>query len=74
MAGLLVRSQVAAGHAYDAAETLTTLREQFVARGRERFLPNLDALRCRVDLRLRDETRWSSGIAKKRQKTACIFR
>ena len=52
MAGLLVRSQVAAGHAYDAAETLTTLREQFVARGRERFLPNLDALRCRVDLRL----------------------
>lgn len=55
MAGLLVRSQVAAGHAYDAAETLTTLREQFVARGRERFLPNLDALRCRVDLRLRDD-------------------
>lgn len=55
MAGLLVRSQVAAGHAYDAAETLTTLREQFVARGRERFLSNLDALRCRVDLRLRDD-------------------
>lgn len=55
MAGLLVRSQVVAGHAYDAAETLTTLREQFVARGRERFLPNLDALRCRVDLRLRDD-------------------
>ncbi|MEE0205577.1 MAG: LuxR C-terminal-related transcriptional regulator, partial [Peptococcaceae bacterium] len=37
------------------AETLTTLREQFGARGRERFLPNLDALRCRVDLRLRDD-------------------
>ena len=55
VAGLLVRSQVAAGHAYDAADTLSTLREQFVARGEERFLPNLDALRCRVDLRLRDD-------------------
>ena len=55
VAGLLVRSQVAAGHAYDAADTLTTLREQFILRGEERFLPNLDALRCRVDLRLRDD-------------------
>lgn len=55
VAGLLVRSQVAAGHAYDAADTLTTLREQFILRREERFLPNLDALRCRVDLRLRDD-------------------
>ena len=48
--GLLARSQLAAGHAGDARRTLESLRERFVGGGHSRFLPNLDAMLCRVDL------------------------
>ena len=53
--GLLARTQVDAGRAADARHTLTTLRERFSAAGETRFLPNLDAMLCRVDLRLGDD-------------------
>ena len=52
--GLLTRSQLAAGQAGDARRTLETLRARFVEQGQTRFLPNLDAMVCRMDLHIGD--------------------
>lgn len=52
--GLLARSQLAAGHAGDARRTLESLRQRFAEGGQSRFLPNIDAMLCRVDLRTGD--------------------
>ena len=49
--GLLARSQLAAGHAGDARRTLESRRQRFADGGQGRFLPNIDAMLCRVDLR-----------------------
>lgn len=49
--GLLARSQLAAGHSQDARRTLESLRQRFAEGGQSRFLPNIDAMLCRVDLR-----------------------
>ena len=48
--GLLARSQLAGGQAYEARRTVETLRASFCERGLTRFLPNVDALLCRIDL------------------------
>lgn len=48
--GLLARSQLACGNANDARHTVVSLRDQFSERGLIRFLPNIDALLCRIDL------------------------
>ena len=48
--GLLARSQQAAGHAQDARRTLESLRERDMEQGQTRFLPNIDAMLCRLDL------------------------
>lgn len=53
--GLLVRTQMAMGRAEDARQTLETQRAHFVEAGEQRFLPNLDAMGCRIDLRLGNE-------------------
>lgn len=50
VSGLLARSQMASGQGEDARRTLLSLREQFVERGLKRFLPNIDAMLCRIDL------------------------
>ena len=50
--GLLARTQLDAGQPNEAKKTLRTLRARFLAFGEERFLPNLDAMLCRVDLYL----------------------
>ena len=52
--GLLTRSQVASGQVGDARRTLETLRDRFVEQGQMRFLPNLDAMLCRIDLQVGD--------------------
>ncbi len=52
--GLLARSQLAAGHSQDARRTLESLRQRFAESGQSRFLPNIDAMLCRVDLRTGD--------------------
>ena len=52
--GLLVRSQLASGQAADARRTVESLRERYVEQGQERFLPNIDALLCRIDLHAGD--------------------
>lgn len=52
--GLLARSQLASGNIKDAQHTVVSLREQFTDRGLARFLPNIDALLCRIDLQAGD--------------------
>ncbi len=47
---LLVRSQLAGGQPDDARRTAYSLRERFAQRGLSRFLSNMDALICRIDL------------------------
>ena len=54
LVGLLVRSQTASGRAEDAQRTLLNLRERFVQNGYDRFLPNIDAMQCRIALRRGD--------------------
>lgn len=51
LAGLLVRSQVDVGRAEDAWHTLKTVKERFQKQGLERFMPNIDAMLCRIALR-----------------------
>lgn len=50
VSGLLARSQIAAGQSEDARRTLLSLREHFAEQERRRFLPNIDAMLCRIDL------------------------
>ena len=52
--GLLARSQLASGRADDARHTLELLRERFDRQGQARFLPNIDAMLCRVALHAGD--------------------
>ena len=56
--GLLARSQLANGRGEDACRTVTVLREEFEGRGLTRFLPNMDALLCRIALHIGD---WDSA-------------
>ena len=49
--GMLVRYQASVGRSLDARNTLESLRKRFVERKEERFLPNIDAMLCRIDLR-----------------------
>ncbi|MEG1560329.1 MAG: LuxR C-terminal-related transcriptional regulator [Clostridia bacterium] len=50
--GLLVRQQVVQGKAAAALKTLENLRDEFLDEDQTRFLDNLDAMRCRIWLRL----------------------
>lgn len=52
--GLIVRSQVDNGRPEDAARMLDSLRQRLESVGETRFLPNIDAMRCRIDLRTGD--------------------
>ena len=49
---LLARSQLFCGQGDEARRTIATLRERFVQRELDRFLPNMDAVLCRLDLHL----------------------
>ncbi len=64
--GLLARSQVAAGQAGNAKSTLESLRLRFIELGQTRFLPNLDAMLCRIALylgELETATQWYRASA-----------
>ena len=54
ISGLLARSQLASGQPADARRTIEVLRECFAERGLTRFLPNMDAMLCRIDLQTGD--------------------
>lgn len=52
--GLLARCQLSKGQAADARRTIETLRARFEAQGLTRFLPNMDAMLCRMALHCDD--------------------
>lgn len=54
LVGLLVRNQIDTGRAEDAINTLTAMKERFAERGLERFMPNINAMLCRIALRRSD--------------------
>ena len=54
VSGLLARSQMANGKPADARRTIEVLRECFAERGLTRFLPNMDAMLCRIDMHTDD--------------------
>lgn len=53
--GLLARCQLSKGQAADARRTIETLRARFEAQGLTRFLPNMDAMLCRIALHCDDQ-------------------
>ena len=53
-AGKQARSQLASGQPADARRTIEVLRECFAERGLTRFLPNMDAILCRIDMHTGD--------------------
>ena len=54
VSGLLARSQLANGQPTDARRTIMVLRGCFAERGLTRFLPNMDAMLCRIDMHTGD--------------------
>ena len=54
--GLLARTQIDSGRAGDAKHTLLTLRSRYEAEEMTRFLPHLEAMLCRVDMYLGNDT------------------
>ena len=52
--GLLARSLLASGQPADARRTIEVLHECFVESGLTRFLPNMDAMLCRIDMHTGD--------------------
>ena len=54
MGGLLARSQLSGGRSGDARRTVESLRQRFAENGQTRFLPNMDAMLCRIALHTGD--------------------
>ena len=64
--GLLARVQTAQGQSEAALESLKNLRRRFEELGEHRFMPNLDALICRIQMQQGDTVemnRWLSDKA-----------
>ena len=66
--GLLSRSQFASGRADDARHTLELLRARFEQQGQKRFLPNIDAMLCRIALQTGDRDTAESWYREKAPK------
>jgi LuxR family maltose regulon positive regulatory protein len=54
LVGLVARVQVSQGKAPAALDALANLRERYEGLGEARFFPNIDAMSCRIRLRLGD--------------------
>lgn len=52
--GLLCRVQISQGNPRAALETIQSLRNKFYDAGETRFLSNIDAVICRINIQLRD--------------------
>jgi len=66
--GLLSRSQFASGRADDARHTLELLHTRFERQGQRRFLPNIDAMLCRIALQTGDRDTAESWYREKAPK------
>ncbi len=66
--GLLAREQTARGKANLAFETVRSIRTKFEKEGNSRFFPNIDALLCRISMRMGDKeavSKWEREKAPK---------
>lgn len=62
LAGLVARAQVMQGKPTVAISSIENLRTRFVERDETRFLPNIDAMLCRIRLRLGQDERTSRWL------------
>ena len=72
--GLVVRSQVDAGRPEDGARMLQSLRQRLESAGETRFLPNIDAMLCRIALRTGDTAAVSAWYREKAPRDPLHFR
>ncbi len=72
--GLMIRVQVMQGKAQTALETLEEVRQSLVDAGQTRFLPNVDAMRCRIWLRLGAQEKIDSWLRENAPSTMPHFR
>lgn len=72
--GLLVRQQVDAGQAVNAQVTMEALRRRLEDQGNSRFLPNMDAMDCRIALHLGDLDRASTWYRTRPLRIQSTFR
>lgn len=72
--GLLARVQISQGKIHAALDTLERARENFIEIGETRFLPNLDAMKCRVWLRMGDMESVSEWMQQKAPSQVPYFR
>lgn len=56
--GLLAKTQVVFGSAQDARQTILKIREGFLKRGEDFFIPNIDAMLARIDLKIGNVSSW----------------
>lgn len=66
--GLLARVQVSQGKARAALKSIENLRSKFLDSGQMRFLPNIDAMICRIQLRLGDTESTGAWLREKAPK------
>lgn len=66
--GLLARVQMDAGHPRDARDSLVSLRQRLERAGESRFLPNIDAMICRVDMHTGQDGAVATWLAEKAPK------
>jgi len=66
--GLLARVQVSQGKARAALQSIESLQAKFLDAGQTRFLPNIDAMLCRIRLRLGDTDAVSTWLREKAPK------
>ncbi|MCC6107671.1 MAG: hypothetical protein LIV26_07920 [Atopobium sp.] len=66
--GLLARTQVTYGSAEDARQTILKIRESFLARSEDFFIPNIDAMLARLALRTGASSAWERWYRNKAPK------
>lgn len=64
--GLLARTYIVKGQSLEALETLKNIRKRFEELGESRFIPNIDAMLCRIQMyrgNMKEVNRWLSDKA-----------
>jgi len=71
--GLLARNQIMHGDLYSARQAIESIRERLLQKKEDRFLPNIDAMLCRIDLRMGDYDRVGEWMREKAPKDRYRF-
>ncbi len=72
--GLIARSQVDAGRSEDGARMVQSLRQRLEDMGESRFMPNIDAMLCRIALRTGDRAAAADWYREKAPRDPTHFR